>query len=254
MGPLTRLLVAVILFASAVAVDAAMQINACGQTVPAGQTGLLAVDLVCTGSAAPAIILDDRARVYFHRHVVTGGSSGVRCLGKCAVRGPGEITGAGHGVYSLNSFSHIDVRQIHIHDNTGNGIFRDNGIGNLTLQRVDIDHNYNGITASSTGDTIAGTRVSVSDNVGNGIVARNAVFLRLTMTNNGAPGLVSEQGGARLIHSVLTGNAADVGGMDVLTYLMPVLVNTTCGWSYQVPFDGPLPFPGDPSWGVCTND
>jgi len=42
--------------------------------------------------------------------------------------------------------------------------------------------------------------------------------------------------------------------MDIATYQMPQLVRTICGRSFQVPFDGPVPFPDDPTWGVCADD
>jgi hypothetical protein len=173
-------------------------------------------------------------------------------------QGPGEISGSGHGVFVYNNDGLVFVRSVHIHDNTGNGMYRFNGVGTLKVLHVEIDHNLNGIDSSAVGDEITGSHVNVHHNVGVGVYGQDLVFHHLTLTNNApateAPGLLSEQGGARLVSSILTGNASGIGGMDVATYLAPVLVHTVCGKSYQVPFDGPVPGPGDPTWGVCVND
>jgi hypothetical protein len=99
--------------------------------------------------------------------------------------------------------------------------------------------------------------VAVHDNRGVGIYGSEIRLLRLTLTNNGvgsSPGLLSERGGATLVRSVLTGNAASAGGMDIATHMRPRLIRTVCGRSFQVPFDGPVPGPDAPTWGVCDGD
>jgi hypothetical protein len=258
MSKLGSLMIAMIVAFTA-KVDARMLVTTCGDSVPAAVTAVLANDLACTGPGA-AVTVGDGGRLMLRRHVIAGGAYGVECLGACSVRGPGEITGGGQGIYVYDNGGLISVRSVHIHDNTLNGIYRYNAVGTLKLLHVELDHNLNGVDSSAAGDEISGSRVSVHHNVGGGVYGMDFVFHHLMLTENApgpsgdSPGLLSERGGATLVSSILTGNASAIGGMDIATNLAPVLVRTTCGKSFQVPFDGPVPFPGDPSWGVCAND
>jgi hypothetical protein len=249
------MVVAIVAFTSRV--DARMLVTTCGDTVPPAVTAVLANDLACSGPGA-AVTVGDGGRLMLRRHVITGGAYGVECLGACSVRGPGEISGGGQGIYAYDNGGLVSVRSVHIHDNTLNGIYRYNAVGSMRLLHVELDHNLNGIDSSATGDEISGTRVNVHHNLGEGVYGKDIVFHHATVTANAidgsSPGLLSQVGGATLIGSTVTGNASGIGGDDIATYLAPVLVHTVCDKSYQVPPDGIVPGPGSPSWGVCLND
>lgn len=240
----------------------AMPVSQCGASVPAGRTGVLTVDLACDPSVV-AVSVGAEGRLKLAGHVISGGLKGVQCDLGCSIQGPGEITGAVEEGIVINDFlgfaesPRVVVKNLRVHHNGGNGIYGFNRVGPTTLRRVEVDHNLNGINSTTAGDVITGRDVNVHDNQGVGIYGSAISLRRLTLTNNGvggAPGLFSEQGSAFLIDSVVTGNAASIGGMDIATYQVPQLVRTTCGRSFQVPFDGPVPFPDGPTWGVCAND
>jgi len=232
-----------LLLATASGAAWAMPVSQCGASVPAGGTSVLTVDLACDPSVV-AVSVGAEGRLKLAGHVISGGLKGVQCDLGCSIQGPGEIAGA--------------VEEgIVVNNNGGNGIYGFNRVGPTTLRRVEVDHNLNGVNSTTAGDVITGRDVNVHDNVGGGIYGSAISLRRLTLTNNGvggSPGLLSEQGGAFLIDSVVTGNASSIGGMDIATYQVPQLVRTTCGRSFQVPFDGPVPFPDGPTWGVCAND
>jgi hypothetical protein len=237
-------------------------IGACGSTVPPGGTGVVTRDLVCD-SGTTAVTVGAGGRLRLRGHVISGGANAVQCQLGCSVWGPGEITGAvDSGIVVVNpGLSGADlpvvIGRVRVHHNGGNGIYGFNRVGSLTLLGVEVDNNLNGVNSTTIGDRITGRNVTVHDNQGVGIYGREIRLLRLALTNNGAgssPGLLSERGGATLVRSVVTGNAAAAGGMDIATHTRPRLVRTVCGRSFQVPFDGPVPGPDAPTWGVCDSD
>src|SRR5262249_29265390 len=71
-----------------------VSITACGQSVPARQTGSLEADLVCPSSAS-SVFLDDRATLDLNNHTIAGAT--VVCLRSCTIMGPGEVGNTGSG-------------------------------------------------------------------------------------------------------------------------------------------------------------
>ena len=105
---LTALLLLAVLSARAPAVD----IVPCGTPVRGGQAGVLVADLDCSGIMLPrnsngaadcvdnpgctdagcgGVILGDRATLQMNGHTVANGA--IFCAGRCAISGPGTITG-----------------------------------------------------------------------------------------------------------------------------------------------------------------
>lgn len=82
---------------------AAVDITACGQTIPAGETGVLASDLDCSGAGAYAVLLLRRATLDLNDHTLIGGPVSPTVKGAAnadgsgtssfTVRGPGVIAG-----------------------------------------------------------------------------------------------------------------------------------------------------------------
>jgi len=101
---------------------------------------------------------------------------------------------------------------------------------------------------------IRGSNVVITNNANGGVGARRLRFTGLTLQGNGAPGLLSFRGGARLVDSTLSGNNSGMGDLDLATRRRSGVLNTPCGRSARVPDPPVVPVPTDPSWGVCTND
>jgi len=125
--------------------------------------------------------------------------------------------------------------------------------GNIELTDVTVSNNLAGVSATNKG-RIRGTNVMVAGNSGIGLSARRLRFTALTLQGNGAPGLLSFRGGARLVDSTLSGNNSGMSDLDLATRRRPGVLNTPCGRSARVPDPPVVPVPTDASWGVCTND
>jgi hypothetical protein len=149
------ILIAIGLLLSGATGASALDVTACGQTVPAGETGVLQGDLDCatssgscflfptdpqpepnaacssddecgggvhsgTGFCARAgVLLERRATLQMNGHTLSG--AGVRCDGPCSVSGPGEIV-ASNG-FGIEGTRNVRVRGVTVRDASYAGIW-----------------------------------------------------------------------------------------------------------------------------------
>jgi len=120
----------------------------------------------------------------------------------------------------------MTIRDVNVHDTWG----MVGGIGvilvaeNLTVtNQLDNPNAEGGSQAAVMGIRLSGTNLTITDNIGYGIV----VYRRLVLSN-----------------STITGNDGNSVGLDFSSGRPPRFENVTCGLS-----DGP-----NGPWGVCTND
>jgi len=126
---------------------AAVDVTTCGQTIGAGETGVLQVDLDCPIVFSPAsfgVILANGGRLDLDGHVLSGAFHAVFAYdGTPRIRGPGEITGSYSAGVSMS-------------------------LGTLAVDDVDIHHNGSGIVLGNSHLRIRGS--AVRDNDGSGAV------------------------------------------------------------------------------------
>src|SRR5262249_54099144 len=212
----------------------ALDIASCGADVPPGQVGVLQADLTCA-STTTAVILEEVATLQMNGHSISGAGTGVFCLTRCTVQGPGEIVGATNfGIAtSSNPRPRGLVEDVTIRDGAGSAIAFGQP-GSLDLRNVTVANN-GACLAATNARRIRGTNVVVTNNANGGVQARRLRFTGLTLQGNGAPGLLTFKGGVHLVDSTLTGNNSGMGDLDLATRRRPGLYNTTCGRSARVP-------------------
>ncbi len=94
---LSAAVVVVLGFATSAGATAYFEIDSCDSPLVLGKAKWMR-DLDCSGTFVPNIVID-RGTLDLNGHtLVTGYRSGVLCIGKCKVIGPGTITGNGSGV------------------------------------------------------------------------------------------------------------------------------------------------------------
>jgi len=230
---------------------AALDITACGQTVPVRGKARLVTDLICP-PGAPAIVLGNKARLRLDGHTVSGGSRGIECAESCKIHGPGSLTGAQVGIFA-QSAGRVKVKDVDVSGNSDFGIqvlTGDAGLAKLTA--LDVVASGNGSTGIVVNPYLRGRNITANDNGGEGVRTCLAVIKNLQANNNAGQGLVGC--GAKLTASTLTGNDAAGAGIDVLTTGVPTLKGTSCGKSAALlHFENDGPVVGD-THGVCTND
>jgi hypothetical protein len=292
-GIVTALLVLAVLSARAHAVD----ITACGTPVRGGQVGVLLADLDCSGimlscnsngaaacvadpsctdAGCGGVILGDRATLQMNGHTIANGA--IFCAGKCAISGPGTITGGDYPQgESLTAAGDLEVDGgLDIHG-TEFGI---RAIRTASLSDVSVSNCSNvygaGIEALK---RLTLTNVMVSDNAGAGIDASRAVRGEVvTVNGNARVGIEIERGGlkvtglmamgngggvstglggvsvgggsVKLYNSVVTGNFAGAIPLDLSTLRRPLLVSSTCDHSQRLLRHA---FTSE-TWGVCSQD
>lgn len=239
-------------------------ITSCATNVIGGDTGVLLVDLDCTGNPVPqAIFLDDRSRLELNGHSIIGGFYGVNCYGDCTILGPGEIAGMLHAGISIQKRTR--VVDVDIHDCEDGIIGYDNyndGQARLTVTDVDVHHNSEGgigaqtvraknVTVDDNEYGISAFRLtakglSVSRNTEGGIQANKVSVKELTANDNGGAGIDAYGRVVRIRDSTLTGNNGLGLGIDFISRAnRPRVIRTTCGRSGLS--DGS-------DWNVCAND
>jgi hypothetical protein len=227
----------------------AMDISACNAVVPAGTTGVLQADLVCSPQFG-AVLLLAGATLDMNGHSITGdftSVAAVRCSrGKCTVSGPGDISGGPSGTAVELNRSRLTIDDISIHD-CGNGILQVTdepskvNATNVMLTRLgQAAVSVNRIVATSvsatanggaglTGNSIGGTSIVASNN-GAGLFAGHVKVTGLTADSNQEAGVRADH--IKLTNSEVIGNNGAGIGADLLTDHIPHLVNTTCGKSF----------------------
>ena len=253
-----------------------VEVTACGETVPAGETGILQGDLVCSGNSGNvAITLESNATLDLNGFTLTApdeDGAAVFCSHRaCTVVSraatPGTLSGAstgGFGIYANGSDTPTvrrvvidnvvirdveywgvwtpDVRLVTASHVTVSGCQR-YGIGaeKLVVQAVVATANGYGIAGR---DGVRGTDVTVSGNLFFGIDATGGTvrITGLRASANGKFGVFAQS--VRLVDGQLAGSGvADVAS----TVRRPHLVNTTCETSTNRFSEGT-------PWGVCALD
>lgn len=268
----------------------ALDITACGQTVPRGDIGVLQVDLVCSDEITLiAVSLEPNAALDLNGHTISGGGAGVGCFGparSCTVRGPGVISGAtANGIAANNAVGRIIVEDVTISDNQYSAVFVPGGRA-ISLKNVVIARNNLGFDGSPEQrahlgavqwvrrldvenviaiDNVAlafATRNVYGDNVtliGNygGFRGMNVRLGNATIADNIGLAMTSTRGRVRFVDSTLANNDTAGAGVDMLTARKPSLVNTSCGRS-QLCRKSTLSAMGCTpelaTWQVCAND
>jgi hypothetical protein len=232
---------------------AAIDITACGTVVPEREVGVLQADLDC-GTLPVGVSLQRRARLQLNGHVLSGATRAVSLdfeKGRASVEGPGEIAGAGNGIFKstkdLGSRVVVKVSNVYVHDCTTFGVFADR----VKLEGVRAERNRHGISANF---KIRGSDVVASENTGFGVWAASGVvrLRNLTAQDNEWFGVIASQRGRVVLRdSTATGNAAAYGEVDIASARRPALSRVTCGRSNNAftVFD-----PAPVTWGLCAND
>jgi hypothetical protein len=261
----SRLALSIVLsFAS---VSHAVDITACDQDVPAGQLGVLTVDLDCGANMVPGsygVELERSATLDMQGHTITGAEWAVYCAdpGRCTVISttgtPGTLTGAEAGIWApatkvvvsnvrfvANGYGISNNPKTTLTDTT----FIDNGFAlttrslratNLTVTGscgagycLDLGNaRIDGLVATDTGPSANVIQVSRS--------------IKLTGASmSGSPGQVGILAGSiRVADSVVTGH-----GVDLASRSLRVL-NVSCDQSRRFGRDGLV----IGTLGVCAND
>jgi len=175
-------------------------------------------------------------------HALVGG---VVCEGSCAVRGPGDISGASAGIFIFGTTGTQKIRGVTLHDNI-DGI--GDQAGTLILRDVVSSNNVTrGIFLQA--GSIKGRNVTAWNNGVDAIhVSQGAVRLtKFTAVGNGHVGLINNSDlETVLVDSVLKGHPGDISGpRDLFSVTPPRLVRTACDHSRA---------PGGSSWSVCAGD
>jgi hypothetical protein len=193
----------------------AVDITACGTTVPSRQVGVLQADLVCAaGSGAgprdAAVLLLGRAALEMNGHsisapdsvAVSGGNDGHRS--RFSIVGPGSITGSGYGVW-VESNDPTVVQDLTVTGSRFDAVFAG---GNVSATRVVASGSTEGSGIWTLG-RVRGVDVTASGNAHAGVFAGKSVSIcNLTASGNGAAGVGIDMGGitATLLGSQLSGN------------------------------------------------
>lgn len=268
----------------------ALDITACGQTVPRGDIGVLKLDLVCTDDVTPiAVNLEPNAGLDLNGYTISGGGAGVGCFGparSCTVRGPGVISGATmNGIAANNAVGRVVVEDVTIRDNQYSAVFVPGGRA-ISLKNVVIERNNLGFDGSPeqranlgavqwvrrldvenviaidnvalafATNNVYGENVTLLGNYG-GFRGRNIRLKNATITDNLGIGMRSTRGRVRLVDSTLEGNDMESTGVDMLTARKPSLANTSCGRSQLCRKSITSPMGCNPefaTWQVCAND
>jgi len=268
----------------------ALDITACGQTVPRGDIGVLQVDLVCTDDVTPiAVNLEPNAGLDLNGHTISGGGAGVGCFGparSCTIRGPGVISGATmNGIAANNAVGRVIVEDVTISDNQYSAVFVPGGRA-ISLKNVVIERNNLGFDGSPEQrahlgavqwvrrldvenviaiDNVAlafatrnvyGENVTLIGNYG-GFRGMNVRLKNATIADNLGIGMRSTRGRVRFIDSTLANNDTESTGIDMLTARKPSLDNTNCNRSQLCGKSTLSPMGCNPefaTWQVCSND
>jgi hypothetical protein len=246
---------------------AAVDITACDQEVPAGQTGVLTTDLDCSSDTEPgsyAVELERGATLDMQGHTITGPQWAVYCPGpgKCTVTSttgtPGTLKGAEAGIWT--PASKVVVSNVHL---AGNAYAISN---NPKTTLTDVSFADNGFALST--QSLRATNVTVTGECGNGycldmgkgridglvtadtgpsatvVQVRGALVLR-NASMSGSPGQVGILATSiRVTNGVVTGHGVDLASRSLR------VVDVSCDQSRRFDKDG---FAMG-TWGICAND
>ncbi len=231
-----------------------MDVTACGQTVPAGQHGVLVADLTCPSGTG--VVVGRRATLDLAGHAIAArGASAIECLGRnCTITssgGPGEISGTSLiDCIVTEPRTRLRLDNLHVHDcrtcietnpeyHSGQGAI-------VNASHVVVDHcadvgiNVRVLHADHVSVTQArgwialwsemfleGNNITASDNDQIGIFATHLRARNLWANNNGRYG-VSSFG----LVSIRGGEILNNGSWDLVARRAG-LVGVNCGRSIQ---------------------
>lgn len=243
----------------------AVDVTACGQVVPSGQTGDLVADLDCpidlpSGSLQElsAIYLEPGARLRLNGFTLSGTKFGVGCGSRCTIEGPGTIRELPVGILSYGA---TRVENVVFEENNGHAIHLYGGktlrATNVTIldadglvaivahrvkaENVTIERCWYGIITIS---ALVATDLTIRDCGQRAIGAGSVRATSLTVVDNAGKGIIA--GRIVLTDSVVTGNDTLDSGVDLQSDRRPKLTNTTCERSRQGEAGAPF--------GVCLED
>jgi hypothetical protein len=254
-----------------------LTVDACGTTVPAGETGRLTADLACGGTAV-GVTLEQGTTLRLDGFSIRDTAvAGIDCVaGACTVVGaPGSEIGpcAGHGIV-VSSAARVVRRGLVVSDVrilgcTGSGI--DAPMAGVVALAVEASGNAgHGIRAW----TLRPTAVVTSDNGLHGMTARSKVVGGgVTADANGINGINALEGRVRVLDALVrdnvhagiaarrlrvdaatvAGNNANAFGIDLFVGRRPRVQAVTCGQSRQLLQTDGVILVG-PTWGVCAGD
>ena len=232
------------LLMSAAGASGQVAVTACGQTVGAGESGVLDADLTCpTGEGAFGVAVENGGSLDLAGHTLSGARTGVRCTRRCTIGStgtPGTIKdtefGVGTGIAAVTDGGRLWLSNLIIENNSV-GLLTDFGTGKVYGTDVTLTDNGLGMQARK----ISATNLTAS---GNFTVAqsRKTTLQDSTVTASGDSAFTGRT--VLLKDSSVTGSAS---GVDLLTERRPRLVSSTCGVSRK------LQNPTE-TWGVCAND
>lgn len=232
---------AMVAFAAVTSWGQTVSITACGQTVPARQTGVLAGDLACgSGPGTFGVAIEHAGTLDLAGHTLAGGAAVVECARRCTVT---STAGAGT-----------------IRDGESAGIAVIDNRGWLALSNVDLQDNVIGVLTDFLHGRVTGTQVTLTGS-GIGIQARKIRLTGLTATGNyrvaqARRTILLDSSISGTIDTALSGHAVVLdgstvtgsgSGIDLLTERPPRLSDSTCGVSRNL--SNPTQ-----SWGVCVDD
>jgi hypothetical protein len=229
----------------------AIDVTACGQTIPAGEVGELRFDLRCL---LKGVRLEPQATLLMNGFTLTGGggnSVGVECLSagrrQCVIQGPGELREFWAAV-NCGGCS-VEMRDVVVRANE-NGVYIPLS-GKLIAKNVVVSENAaDGIWATG----VRGQDIEASRNGGAGVSAMTRLRVRrLEATNNGGPGVRKGNKPGRLVDSVIAGNGTADEGYDIVSIGKLRLVRTTCGTSAKIRFSSQEEYDVVGSFG-CADD
>ena len=237
----------------------AVDITAPGQVVPKRKTGVVQSDIVCT--PGQGIALENGATLKLDGHVLEGcaitGVGGATEKIRIAVRGPGEIHGAGIAFAAGT----LRVRDLEIHDPPSTGLYGANGLNGgpstIVASNVKISGSAGGIEATR----VVVKDVTVDGFAADGVIGWSKVTGKGLIVTNGNEGVFSAEN-VNLRDSQVTGNSSfgvianlaiklsgssvTGNGTDLASQIVPKLTRSTCNTSLNMQTLTP--------WGVCTAD
>jgi hypothetical protein len=189
----TALVTAIALAGPAAAVD----VTSCGQTLDAGEIGVLQADLDCPVVFSPAsfgVVLAHGARLELNGHVLGGAFHAVLAHdGNSRIVGPGEITGSYSAGISM-SLGRLFVDDVDIHHNGAGIVLSDSSL--IIHGGAVRDNDAFGVDIASTSTSRGGILAVGVDASGNGGYGLNGVKVKardVDASDNGADGLRGDQ-------------------------------------------------------------
>jgi hypothetical protein len=211
----------------------ALDIGACGQSVPRTDVGELRADLVCPRGA---VILASGASLNLNGFTLTGtgAGTGVECTSGrgCSVNGPGAIVGFEAG---LSGAGRVSVTGIAVR---GNDVGFTTKGGTFTLTGAVANENRVGVQVVAGRLRVDGFEASGNSEAGIQTTASQVRLTSLVARGNGGLGgvyVTTPRGGTvKIRSSTILDNDGLFAGYDVITTGRAKLVATVCGRGARV--------------------